>query len=72
MEVNLAKKIYPIEYLSIAKAEFADELSIETKESLADGYTISINALSDETKINSLTGIFLNRFLEISIVERFG
>lgn len=72
MKVNLAKKIYPIKYLSIAKAEFADKLLIEAEDSSDNDYTILINPLADETKIKPLTAMFLNRFLEISIIEQFG
>ena len=67
----MAHDFYPLQWITGVKAEFKDELNVEIKEIGKFDYTIELSGKTIETNVENLTGTFLNRLLEIAIIEKY-
>ena len=71
MDIVLAHDFYPLQWITGLQAEFKDELNVEIKEIGKIDYTIELKGKTIDTNLENLTGNFLNRLLEIAIIEKY-
>lgn len=70
MNVVLSKEFYPLSSFSDACAEFKNDLDFIVRDDSENLYSVEIKLLGENKKLEELINKFLNRFLEISILER--
>jgi hypothetical protein len=73
MNIKVEKMFYPVELIAEVEKEFSDEINVRIVDAAGESsYEIELVPKAPESNINIISARFLNRFLEMTIIEKLG